>query len=104
MNEPSNLQIAEVLQSIFAASWTAFTASGIGRTVQLGKASERYIEPGEVVQLGLSAGYDACSHINKNSEKLAELLGVELKRPTDLELRPVFAQEADADSRSTFPA
>ena len=88
-------RVAELLQSIFATSWTAATALGLGKTAKRAEMAEHSVDLDEVIELGLSVGYAAAGSVWSEAEELAKLLQVGIKKPISIEFKPVFAKEQD---------
>lgn len=101
MSTQPDPRIAELLQNIFSTSWTAMTALGLGKAATQGEISERFVDLSEVTELSIHVGYDAVSNACNDADELSKLLGVEIKSPIALELKPVFAkgqEEEEAQS------
>ena len=86
-------RVAELLQSIYAVSRTAATSIGLGKAVASAKDLQNFVDPDEVLEFSLEAGYDSANRVWSDVEELAKLLGIELKRPTSYELKPVFSEK-----------
>ena len=86
-------RVAELLQSIYAVSRTAATSIGLGKAVDSAKDMQNFVDPGEVLEFSLEAGYEAVNKVWKDTEELAKLLDIDLKRPVSYKLKPVFAEE-----------
>ena len=92
-NKSINPRVAELLQSIYAVSKTAATSIGLGKAVDSAGDLQDYVDPNEVLEIGLEAGYEAVNKVLKDAEELARLLDIELRRPTSYRLSPVFSGE-----------
>lgn len=91
MNEQINAtDVSELLQSIFARSWTASTALGLAIAAKRKEIPEQYADLDEVIELGLKVGRNAAADAWSDAEELAVLLGVPLNKPVSVEIRPVF--------------
>ena len=93
MNTSHNPRVAELLQSIYSVSRTAATSIGLGKAVDSAKDMQNFVDPGEVLEFSLEAGYEAVNKVWKDTEELAKLLDIDLKRPVSYKLKPVFAEE-----------
>lgn len=93
MNTSHNPRVAELLQSIYSVSRTAATSIGLGKAVASAKDLQNFVDPEEVLEFSLDAGYDSANRVWSDVEELARLLGIELKRPASYELKPVFAEK-----------
>ena len=85
-----NPRVAELLQSIYAVSRTAATSIGLGKAVDSAKDLQSFVNPEEVLEFSLEAGYDAANKVWSEAEELARLLDIELKTPDSYKLVPVF--------------
>jgi len=92
-NKPVNPRVAELLQSIYSASRTAATSIGLGKAVDSAKDLQSYVNPAEVLEFSLEAGYDAVNKVWSETEELARLLDIELKIPASYKLVPVFPEK-----------
>ena len=90
-NKTINPRVAELLQSIYAVSRTAATSIGLGKAVDSAKDSQNFVDPAEVLEFSMEAGYDAVNKVCSDAEELAKLLNIELERPVSYQLKPVFA-------------
>lgn len=90
-----NPQVAKLLQSIFSKSWTASTALGLAKAAKRDEIPQLYADLDEVIELGLNVGHDSVTAAYSEAEEIAELLGIEIKTPTSLEILPVFANDQD---------
>jgi len=91
VNKSINPRVAELLQSIYAVSRTAATSIGLGKAVDSAKDLQNYVNPEEVQEFSIEAGYDAVNKVWSDTEELARLLGVELNKPVSYRLVPVLA-------------
>lgn len=92
-NKSINPRVVELLQSIYAVSKTAATSIGLGKAVDSARDLQDYVDPNEVLEFGLEAGYEAVNKVLNDAEELARLLDIELKRPSSYRLSPVFADK-----------
>jgi hypothetical protein len=92
-NKSINPRVSELLQSIYSASRTAATSIGLGKAVDSAKDLQSFVDPGEVLEFSLEAGYDAVNKVWSDAEELAKLLDIDLKRPVSYKLEPVFAEK-----------
>jgi hypothetical protein len=92
-NKSTNPRVAELLQSIYSVSKTAATSIGLGKAVDSAKDLQNFVDPDEVLEFSLEAGYDAVNKVWSEAEELAKLLDIDLKRPISYELKPVFAEK-----------
>lgn len=90
-NMSVNPRVAELLQSIYSASTTAATSIGLGKAVDSAKDLQNFVNPDEVLEFSLEAGYEAVNKVWSDAEELAKLLNIELKRPNSYKLIPVFS-------------
>ena len=86
-------RVAELLQSIYTVSRTAATSISLGKAVDSAKDLQSFIDPDEVLEFSLEAGYDAVNKVWSDTEELAKLLDIDLKRPISYKLEPVFAEK-----------
>lgn len=93
MNKSINPRVVELLQSIYSVSRTAATSIGLGKAVDSAKDLQSFVDPDEALEIGLEAGYDAVNKVWSDTEELAKLLDIELKRPIGYKLEPVFAEK-----------
>ena len=93
VNKPINPRVAELLQSIYSVSRTAATSIGLGKAVDCAKDSQNFVDTGEVLEFSLEAGYDAVNQVWSDAEELAKLLDIDLKKPVNYKLTPVFADK-----------
>jgi hypothetical protein len=93
MNKSINPRVTELLQEIYSVSRTAATSIGLGKAVDSAKDLQSFIDPDEVLEFSLEAGYDAVNKVWSDAEELAKLLDIDLKRPVSYKLKPVFAEE-----------
>jgi hypothetical protein len=93
MNKSINPRVAELLQSIYSVSSSAATSIGLGKAVDSAKDLQSFVNPGEVLEFSLDAGYDAVNKVCSEAEELAKLLDIDLKRPVSYKLVPVFAEK-----------
>ena len=89
-NDP---RVAELLQSIYTVSQTAATSIGLGKAVDSARDLQDFVDPGEVLEFSLEAGYEAVNKVWSEAEELAKLLNIELEKPTSYRLKPVFAEK-----------
>lgn len=89
-NKSIDPRVAELLQSIYAASRTAATSMGLSKAVDSAQDAQSFVDPDEVREFSLDAGYDAVNRIWNEAEEIARLLGIELQRPSGYQLKPVF--------------
>jgi hypothetical protein len=92
-NKPINPRVAELLQSIYSVSTTAATSIGLGKAVDSAKELQNYVDPDEVREFSLEAGYDAVNTVCSDAEELAKLLDIDLEKPISYKLKPVFAEK-----------
>jgi hypothetical protein len=92
-NKPINPRVAELLQSIYSVSRTAATSIGLGKAVDSAKELQNYVDPDEVLEFSLEAGYDAVNTVCSDAEELAKLLDIDLEKPISYKLKPVFAEK-----------
>ena len=88
-----NPRVAELLQSIYSVSRTAATSIGLGKAVDSAKDLQSFVDPDEVLEFSLEAGYDAVNKVWSDTEELAKLLDIDLKRPISYKLKPVFDEK-----------
>ena len=93
MNMSVNPRVAELLQSIYSVSRTAATSIGLGKAVDSAKDLQNFVNPDEVLEFSLEAGYEAVNKVWSDSEELAKLLNIDLKRPNSYKLVPVFSEK-----------
>ena len=93
MNKSINPRVAELLQSIYSVSRTAATSIGLGKAVNSAKDLQSFVDPDEVLEFSLEAGYDAVNKVWSDTEELAKLLDIDLKRPISYKLKPVFDEK-----------
>jgi hypothetical protein len=93
VNNSINPRVAELLQSIYSVSRTAATSIGLGKAVDSAKDLQNFVDPGEALEFSLEAGYDAVNKVCSDAEELARLLNIDLKRPINYKLEPVFADK-----------
>ena len=93
MNKSINPRVAELLQSIYSVSRTAATSIGLGKAVDSAKDLQSFVDPDEVLEFSLEAGYDAVNKVWSDTEELAKLLDIDLKRPISYKLKPVFDEK-----------
>lgn len=86
-------RVTELLQSIYSVSKTAVTSIGLGKTVNMAKDLQSFVDPDEALEFGLEAGYEAVNKVLSDTEELARLLDIELKRPVSYKLEPVFSEK-----------
>jgi len=86
-------RVAELLQSIYAVSRTAATSIGLGKAVESAKDLQNYVDPDEVLEFSLEAGYEAANKVWREAEALAKLLDIDLKSPISYKLEPVFSEK-----------
>jgi len=91
INNTTNPRVAELLQSIYAVSRTAATSIGLGKAVDSAKDLQSFVDPNEVLEFSLEAGYDAVNRVWSDTEELARLLDIDLQKPVSYKLTPVFA-------------
>jgi len=89
-NKPISPRAAELLQSIYAVSRTAATSISLGKAVDSARDLQNFVDPDEVLEFSLEAGYEAVNKVWKEAEELAKLLEIELKKPVSYKLEPVF--------------
>jgi len=89
-NKPIAPRAAELLQSIYAVSRTAATSIGLGKAVDSARDLQNFVDPDEVLEFSLEAGYEAVNKVWKEAEELAKLLEIDLKKPVSYKLEPVF--------------
>ena len=92
-NKSIDPQVAELLQSIYTVSRTAATSIGLGKAVDSARDLQTFVDPDEVLEFGLEAGYEAVNKVLSDAEKLARLLNIDLEKPISFELKPVFSGE-----------
>ena len=92
-SKSTNPRVVELLQSIYSVSKTAATSIGLGKAVDSAGDLQNYVDPSEVLEFGLEAGYDAVNKVCTEAEELARLLDIELRRPASYKLSPVFTEE-----------
>ena len=92
-NMSVNPRVAELLQSIYSASRTAATSMGLGKAVDSAKDLQNFVNPDEVQQFSLQAGYEAANKVYCDAEELAKLLNIDLKKPSSYKLVPVFSEK-----------
>jgi len=92
-NKSVEPRVAELLQSIYSASRTAATSIGIGKAVDSGKDLQNFVDPDEVLEFSLEAGYEAVNKIWSEAEELAKLLNIDLNKPARYKLTPVFEEK-----------
>jgi hypothetical protein len=93
MNMSVNPRVAELLQSIYSVSRTAATSIGLGKAVDSAKDLQNFVNPNEVMEFSLEAGYEAVNKVWSDTEELAKLLNIDLKRPNSYKLVPVFSEK-----------
>ena len=93
MNKSINPRVAELLQSIYSVSRTAATSISLGKAVNSAKDLQSFVDPDEVLEFSLEAGYDAVNKVWSDTEELAKLLDIDLKRPISYKLKPVFDEK-----------
>jgi hypothetical protein len=93
MNKSINPRVAELLQSIYSVSRTAATSISMGKAIDSAKDLQSFVDPDEVLEFSLEAGYDAVNKVWSDTEELAKLLDIDLKRPISYKLKPVFAEK-----------
>jgi hypothetical protein len=54
---------------------------------------QNYVDPDEVLEFSLEAGYDAVNTVCSDAEELAKLLDIDLEKPISYKLKPVFAEK-----------
>lgn len=86
-------RVAELLQSIYIACKTAATSMSLGKAVDSAKDLQNYVDPEEVREFSLEAGYEAVNKVWSESEELARLLNIDLEIPVSYKLQPVFAEK-----------
>lgn len=86
-------RVAELLQSIYTASRTAATSMGLGKAVDSAKDLQDFVDPGEVLEFSIEAGYEAVNKVWSEAEELARLLNIDLKKPTNYKLQAVFPEK-----------
>jgi hypothetical protein len=84
---------AELLQSIYTVSRTAATSIGLGKAVDSARDLQNFVDPDEVLEFSLEAGYEAVNKVCSDVEELARLLNVDLKKPSAYKLKPLFAEK-----------
>jgi hypothetical protein len=85
--------VAELLQSIYSVSRTAATSISLGKAVDSAKDLQDFVDPDEVLDFSIEAGYEAVNKVWSDTEELAKLLDIELKKPISYKLNPVFAEK-----------
>jgi len=90
-NKSLDPRTAELLQSIYTACSTAATSIGLGKAVDSARDLQTFIDPDEVLEFSLEAGYEAVNKVCSDTEKLAKLLKIDLKKPTGYKLKPLFS-------------
>ena len=93
MSNSIDPRVVELLQSIYSVSRTAATSIGLGKAVNSAKDLQSFVNPDEVLEFSLEAGYDAVNRVWSDAEELAKLLNIDLKRPVSYKLAPVFAEK-----------
>ena len=88
-----NPRVAELLQSIYSVSRTAATSISLGKAVDSAKDLQSFVNPDEVLDFSLEAGYEAVNKVWSDAEALAKLLNIDLKRPDGYKLVPVFSEK-----------
>jgi hypothetical protein len=91
--EPIDPRVAELLQSIYTVSRTAATSISLGKAVDSAKDIQTFVDPGEVLEFSLEAGYEAVNKVWSDVEELSKLLDVDLEVPVNYKLQPVFAEK-----------
>ena len=92
-NMSVNPRVAELLQSIYSASKTAATSIGLGKAVDSAKDLQNFVNPDDVLEFSLQAGYEASNKVCGDAEELAKLLNIDLERPSSYKLVPVFSEK-----------
>jgi len=92
-NKSIDPRVAELLQSIYAASRTAATSISLGKAVDSAKDLQNFVDPDEVREFSLEAGHEAVNKVWKEAEAIAKLLEIDLKIPVSYKLEPVFAEK-----------
>lgn len=92
-NKSSSPRAAELLQSIYAVSRTAATSIGLGKAVDSARDLQSFVDPDEVLEFSLEAGYEAVNKVWREAEELAKLLDIDLKKPVSYRLEAVFAKK-----------
>jgi|GEM_PF-3097769 len=92
-NKSTNPRVLELLQSIYSVSKTASTSISLGKAVDSAGDLQNYIDPNEVLEISLEAGYDAVNKVCTEVEELARLLDIELRSPVSYKLSPVFTEK-----------
>ena len=93
MNKSINPRVAELLQSIYSVSRTAATSISLGKAVDCARELQSFVDPDEVLEFSLEAGYDAVNKVWSDAEELAKLLNIDLNKPISYKLKPVFAEK-----------
>jgi hypothetical protein len=88
-----NPRVVELLQSIYSISKTAATSISLSKAVDSAGDLQNYVDPNELREFGLEAGYDAVNKLCTEAEELARLLDIDLRSPTRYKLSPVFSGE-----------
>ena len=91
--EPIDPRVAELLQSIYTVSRTAATSISLGKAVDSAKDMQNFVDPGEVLEFSLEAGYEAVNKVWSDVEELSKLLNIDLEIPVSYKLQPVFAEK-----------
>jgi len=92
-NKSISPRAAELLQSIYAVSRTAATSIGLGKAVDSARDLQSFVDPDEVLEFSLEAGYEAVNKVWREAEELAKLLDIDLKKPVSYRLEAVFAKK-----------
>ena len=85
--------MADLLQSIYTVSRTAATSIGLGKAVDSARDLQNFVDPDEVLEFSLEAGYEALNKVCSDVEAIAKLLNIELKKPTSYQLKPLFTEK-----------
>jgi len=92
-NKSISPRAAELLQSIYAVSRTAATSIGLGKAVDSARDLQSFVDPDEVLEFSLEAGYEAVNKVWREAEELAKLLDIDLNKPVSYKLEAVFAEK-----------
>jgi hypothetical protein len=65
----------------------------LGKAVDSAKDLQNFVNPNEVMEFSLEAGYEAVNKVWSDTEELAKLLNIDLKRPNSYKLVPVFSEK-----------
>jgi hypothetical protein len=86
-------RIAELLQSIYTVSGTAATSIALGKAVDSARDLQNFVDPDDVLDFSLEAGYEAVNEVCSHVEELAKLLNIDIKKPSTYKLKPIFIEK-----------